>query len=80
MRLWDVATGQEKHTLTGHTSSVSWVAFSPDGLTLAQALSYDQTVMLWDSETGQERNTLTGHNAGLTWSGVFAGWGDAGKC
>ena len=31
----DVDTDREKHTLTGHESSVNSVAFSPDGETLA---------------------------------------------
>ena len=33
LRLWDVATGTEKRTLTGYTTAVNTVAFSPDGTT-----------------------------------------------
>lgn len=37
VRLWDVATGELRATLSGHDISVQGVAFSPDGQTLASA-------------------------------------------
>jgi WD40 repeat protein len=60
VRLWDVATGEIVHTLTGHTKTVFSVAFSPDGATLASA-SRDNMVRLWDVATGEIVHTLTGH-------------------
>ncbi|CAP61990.1 uncharacterized protein PODANS_5_1230 [Podospora anserina S mat+] len=48
-------------TLEGHSDSVTAVAFSPDGATLASA-SYDATVRLWDVATGEHRRTLRGHS------------------
>ena len=41
----------ELRTLTGHTSGVIGVSFSPDGMTLASG-SWDGTVRLWDVNTG----------------------------
>ena len=64
MKLWDVDTGQEKPSLTGHTSWVRSVAFSPDGQTLASG-SRDDTVKLWDVDTGQEKASLTGHTSSV---------------
>ena len=45
--------------LTGHTSTVQSVAWSPDGKTLATG-SRDKTVRLWDPATGKTLRTLTG--------------------
>ena len=55
--------------LTGHTSYVYDVAFSPDGR-LPTAGS-DRTARLWDPATGGHLRTLTGHDgpvAGVAFS------------
>jgi WD40 repeat protein/tRNA A-37 threonylcarbamoyl transferase component Bud32 len=52
-------------TLTGHSSSVTSVAFSPDSRTLASG-SWDKTIKLWDVQSQREIAALTGHSNWVT--------------
>ena len=62
VRLWDVKTGENKFTRSGHKGSVYSVAFSPDGSTFASGGGYeDNTIRLWDTRTGKHLQTLEGH-------------------
>ena len=47
IQLWDVDTGNDLGTLSGHTESIETLVFSHDGKTLASS-SWDGTVLLWD--------------------------------
>ncbi len=69
-RLWDVGTGQERATLTGHDQAVMSLSFSPDGKTLETA-GLDATLRLWDVETARSKAVLRGHTSGIV-SSAFA--------
>ncbi len=45
--------------MSGHTETVTCVAFAPDGSKLASG-SEDKDVILWDTNTGQQRSILRG--------------------
>jgi hypothetical protein len=64
IKLWNLASSQELHTLIGHKGTVYSLAISPDGQTLASG-SADHTIKLWNCVTGRELRTLTGHAAGV---------------
>ncbi|MBP5973083.1 hypothetical protein HW132_10135 [Brasilonema sp. CT11] len=70
IKLWDVATGKQKTTLTGHSDVVYSVSFSLDGKTLGSA-SADHTIKLWDVATGKQKTTLSGHS-GVVYSVSFS--------
>jgi hypothetical protein len=66
VRVWDVATGQQRSALSGHTGWVNAVAVAPDGSWLATSGDDDGTVEVWDVATGQQRAALTGHTRGVS--------------
>jgi RNA polymerase sigma factor (sigma-70 family) len=49
VRLWEVATGQQRHRFAGHDNYVCNIAFSPDGKFVA-SISTDAPVYVWDVE------------------------------
>ena len=65
IRLWDIATGLQKQTFTGHGHPVHSVAFSPDGVILVSG-SADTTIRVWDVATGQHLKTLVGHTSSVS--------------
>jgi WD40 repeat protein len=62
--LWDWKSGELIRTLEGHSSWVTSVAFSPNGL-YALSGSDDNTMKLWDWQRGEVIQTLEGHNDGV---------------
>ena len=56
--MWNTTTWRVEGILTGHTSVVDAVAFSPDGSTLASG-SRDNTIRLWNLRTGKHITTFT---------------------
>ncbi|MBD2507665.1 serine/threonine protein kinase [Nostoc muscorum FACHB-395] len=65
IKLWNLASGEEIHTLEGHSNWIWTVAFSPDSKTLASG-SADKTIKLWNVETGKLVRTLEGNTDGVT--------------
>ncbi|MBI4752507.1 MAG: WD40 repeat domain-containing protein, partial [Acidobacteria bacterium] len=65
LKVWEMATGEELATLTGHASRVTAVAVLPDSRRLVSA-SEDKTLKVWEVETGAELATLTGHTSWVT--------------
>jgi hypothetical protein len=64
----DVATGETRATLRGHTGPVTCVTFSPDGERIVSG-SQDQTVKVWRTRTGQELLSLHGHTSSISMLG-----------
>ena len=56
VRLWDVATAKITATLDGHTECVDFVAWSPDGKSLASIGG--GAIKLWDVGTGKNIATI----------------------
>jgi RNA polymerase sigma factor (sigma-70 family) len=58
LKLWDLTTGNEQKSVEAHDGPVTFLAFSPDGKTLATVSNADDTVRLWDVATAKQRASL----------------------
>ena len=71
LKLWDISTGKETGTFTGHTEDMIYSAvFSPDGSHIMFA-GRDNSIKLLDVVTGREIRTFAGHT-GLIFSVTFS--------
>ena len=57
IKIWEVTSGKELHTLFGHLDAISSVSFSEDGKYLFSC-SYDHTARVWDVFSGNELHKL----------------------
>jgi len=58
LRLFDLATGRDQHTLTDNSMRFKMAIFSPDGKQLA--VTDQKNIQLWEVETGQLIRTFEG--------------------
>ena len=68
VRIWDVATGEERAVLARRAERVEAVAVAPDGRWLAVG-GWGRTVRIWDVATAQQRRALA---ARTKWVGAVA--------
>ena len=64
IKIWDLATGEERLTLAGHAGPVEALAVSPSGRVLASG-SYDGTIRLWRAATDEEVLARSSSQQGL---------------
>ncbi|MEC4813604.1 MAG: hypothetical protein SAK29_10100 [Scytonema sp. PMC 1069.18] len=60
IKIWELESGLELYTCTGHSETVNSIAVIPNGEQIISG-SADQTVKVWDLRTGDEILTLKGH-------------------
>ncbi len=66
VKIWDLTVGQELFTLSGHVDPriISYLAFSPDGLSLASGAqgwdAQNDSLILWDASVGSELQRFSG--------------------
>ncbi|ETO34731.1 hypothetical protein RFI_02359 [Reticulomyxa filosa] len=65
IRLWDVLTGKQIQTLTGHSDDVWQIQFSLNGSKIISC-SKDKTIRIWDISSGRQIQILEKHNRGIT--------------
>jgi len=64
LKLWEVRTGVEKHSVVAHQGGITSLALSPDGKLLATS-SKDGTAKLWDVVPVREKAVLAGHEGAV---------------
>lgn len=64
LRVWNAISGYELAQFHGHTSLVSSVKFSPDGIYIVSGLC-DKSVRIWDAVSGHQISLLNGHTGSV---------------
>jgi WD40 repeat protein len=65
IRIWDVESAKQLHSIEQHADWVLALAFSPDGLQLASG-SRDKSARVFDAQNGELETTHTGHGDFVT--------------
>jgi platelet-activating factor acetylhydrolase IB subunit alpha len=60
IKFWEVSTGNNKKTFSGHSEWVRCVSLNSQGNLLASS-GDDELIIIWNSENGAELYTLSGH-------------------
>jgi WD40 repeat protein/serine/threonine protein kinase len=68
VKIWDTATGEERHTLTGEGGWMFSVAFRRDGQTLVSGDRLGH-ITLWDAATGARNHTFPPEKFSIWWVG-----------
>lgn len=71
IRIWDLESGKQLHSIEQHADWVLALAFSPDGAQLASG-SRDKSARVFDAKNGELETTHTGHGDFVT----AAAWAD----
>jgi WD40 repeat protein len=62
VRVWDLESGELRHTLKGLRLGVYFLAISADGRRAVCSGGFDGTAVVWDLDAGILLHTLTGHD------------------
>ncbi|KAF2009517.1 WD40 repeat-like protein [Aaosphaeria arxii CBS 175.79] len=68
--VWDTDAGKEVYRLHGHTDTITWSSFSPNGKSIA-SISWDGTLRMYDALTGS-LTWVAGHSGKQAWTGAFS--------
>lgn len=60
LTMWEIDTGEEYRTFTGHTDVVSEIRFLPDGKSMISS-SWDHSLKCWDYRNGFTEKKFAGH-------------------
>ena len=63
--LWDIETGHQTTSFTGHTGDVMSLSLSTDNAKVFVSGACDASAKLWDIRTGQCQQTFTGHESDI---------------